>query len=323
MSEPITDHAACSPLKSRNVGGVIPILVTPFADDGAVSLDDMDRQLEFLIGADIHWAGFGFGSEVNRFADAELTSVVTHVVAATTGRLMIIGNAEMRSVTSGIEQVRRVEATGAQLALVRPGGLEGVPQEGLFDAFATVAEKGGIPIIVQDAPGSTRVDLAPATLARLLTDVPAVAAVKVEPADPARKIKLIIDSLDGRHGTIIGGGGGMSYLHELHRGACGTMPGPAYPELFAAVGRLHSTGDRRKAQELMAQAMPLITLGAHDGDAFLFVQKYVLMRRGVISFTRLGRPHRDLDPQLADDIDELLDTLALLELFDKCRAAGR
>jgi dihydrodipicolinate synthase/N-acetylneuraminate lyase len=312
-----------TPHVAGDLTGVIPILVTPFTEDGAVSLDDMDRQLEFLIAAGVRCAGFGFGSEVNRLAEAELAALVSHAVAAAAGRLTIFGNAEMRSVTSGIEQARRVQVTGAPLALVRPGGLDGVSQEAMFDAFAAVAEKGGIPIIVQDAPQNTGVELAPATLARLLIEVPGVAAVKIEPANPARKIELIADQLGDADGIIIGGAGGLDYLQELQRGACGTMPGPAYPELFAAVGRLHGKGDRGQAHQLMAQAMPLMMLCKRDMDTFLFVQKYVLMKRGVLRTVRLGRPHRDLDPRLAGEVDELLDALALPELFDRCRDAGR
>jgi len=73
----------------------------------------------------------------------------------------------------------------------------------------------------------------------------------------------------------------------------------------------------------MAQAMPLMMLCKRDMDTFLFVQKYVLMKRGVLRTVRLGRPHRDLDPRLAGEVDELLDALALPELFDRCRDAGR
>jgi hypothetical protein len=42
----------------------------------------------------------------------------------------------------------------------------------------------------------------------------------------------------------------------------------------------------------------------------------------VLRNTGLGRPHRDLDPHLPSEIDELLDALALLDLFDRCRDAG-
>jgi dihydrodipicolinate synthase/N-acetylneuraminate lyase len=303
--------------------GVIPILVTPFTDDGAVDLDALDRQLEFLIGVEVRWAGFGFGSEVNRLGEAELAATVGHAVATAAGRMGIFGNAELRSVAGGIEQVRRVEATGAQLALVRPSVGADITQNSLFDTFAAVAADGGVPIIVQDAPQNTGVNLSAATLARLLVDAPGVAAVKVEPASPARKIELIVEDLAGASGTVIAGAGGLDYLHELERGACGTMPGPAYPELFAAMGRLHDKGDRRQAHELFARAVPLMALCKRDMDTFLFVQKYVLVKRGVLHNTNLGRPHSELDPRLAGEIDELFDALALDDLFDRCRDAGR
>jgi dihydrodipicolinate synthase/N-acetylneuraminate lyase len=308
---------------AEDLSGVIPILVTPFTEDGRVSLEDLDRQLEFLIAAGVRTAGFGFGSEANRLSQEELSALLTRAVTTAAGRLTIFGNAEMRSVTGGIEQVRRVLAAGAQLALVRPGGLEGVSQDALFGAFAAVAAQGGVPIIVQDAPQNTGVELTPGTLARLLTEAPGVAAIKVEPADPARKIELITERMGGAPGVIIAGAGGADFLHELQRGACGTMPGPAYPELFAAVERLHAKGDRHQAWELMARAMPLIMLGKRDMDTFLFVQKHVLMRRNILRATGLGRPHRPLDPHLASEVDELLAELELLEMFGRCRDAGR
>jgi ABC-type glutathione transport system ATPase component len=67
----------------------------------------------------------------------------------------------------------------------------------------------------------------------------------------------------------------------------------------------------------------LMMLGKRDLDIFLFIQKYVLMKRGALGTIRLGRPHRDLDPHVAGEVDELLDALALLELFGRCRDAGR
>ncbi len=305
------------------LNGVIPILVTAFTDEGLVDLNQMDRQIEFLVGAEVSWAGFGFGSEVTRLAQAEMSTIVGHVVRTAAGRLRIFGNAEMTSISSGIEQVGRVRDTGAQLALVRPSALAGIPQEELFETFAAVAEGGGVPIIVQDAPQATGVDLSAATLARLLLEVPGVAAVKVEPMAAAAKISAIVEALNGASGVIIGGSGGVDYFHELDRGACGTMPGPAHPEVFAALGRLHQGGRRAEAIGVLARVLPLLELGQRDMATFLFVQKHVLRCRGVLSTTGLGRPHGRLDPRLAAEIDELLDVLSLLRLFDECRDLGR
>jgi dihydrodipicolinate synthase/N-acetylneuraminate lyase len=304
----------------RPLRGVIPIVVTPFATDGSVDLDQLDAEVEFLISRGVEWVGFGFGSEVNRLSQADLTAAVSRVVTTAAGRLGVIGNAEMASLSRGLEEIRRVEQTGAALAMLRPGGLESVSQEALFEAFAAVAGGSGVPVVVQDAPQSTGVDLSPSTLARLVADVPNVAAVKVEPLNPARKISLVVERLDGAKATIIGGGGGIDYIHELERGATGTMPGPAYPELFTAIDRLHLRGDRGRALEVLSRVLPLMELGKRDMDTFLFVQKYVLSKRGVLSSTRLGQPHRDLDSRLPGEIDEVLRELALLDLFEDCRS---
>jgi 4-hydroxy-tetrahydrodipicolinate synthase len=225
----------------------------------------------------------------------------------------------MTSVAAGREAVGRVRDAGAQLAMVRPSNLEWASQDALLATFAAVAEGGGLPIVVQDAPQNTGVQLAPVTLARLLKDVEGVAAVKVEPPGPAPKMSLIVDALDGADGIIIGGSGGLDYLHELQRGARGTMPGPAYPELFQAAHRLHGEGDLRHAFTLFARVLPLMTLCQRDMDTFLFVQKHVLTRRGVLAGTRLRQPHRPIDARLAGEIDELIDTLALEAHFEECR----
>lgn len=300
--------------------GVIPILVTPFAPDGTVDLDQLDREIDFLHAAGIRWCGFGFGSEVPRLDPDELAELMSHAVDYSAGRLGIIGNAEMTSVRAGVAAVRRVAASGAQLAMVRPSGLLGIGADALFDTFAEVAATGGVPIVVQDAPQNTGVLLPPATLARLLIDASGVAAVKVEPPGPAPKISAVVRCLDGAEATIIGGVGGVDYLHELERGSAGTMPGPAYPEVFALAGALLERGERSLAYATHARLLPLITLGSRDMDTFLFSQKHILRRRGVLDEPLLRAPHLPLEIGLAGEIDALLDDLGLLEFFDDAAA---
>ena len=207
--------------------------------------------------------------------------------------------------------------------MVRPSGLADVSQEALLEGLTEVAARSSVPIIVQDAPQSTGVHLAPATLARLVLEAPNVIGLKVEPIDSARKMSLVGEHLRGAKTTIIGGGGGVDYVHELERGALGTMPGPAYPELFAAIGALHLKADRGKAFELLSRALQLMELGKR-GSRHLPVHsevRFVKTGRAVGS-TRLGQPHRDIDPRLQSEVDELLDTLVLLDLFEECGKPG-
>ena len=311
------DATAFKPLR-----GVIPILVTPFAEDGSVDLAQLDAQIEFLVGVGVGWAGFGFGSESPRLADEELEQAMARAVESAAGRLGIVGNAAMTSVAAGVEAVRRVRRAGAQLAMLRPSGLEGIGEDELFETVAAVAEGGGLSLVVQDAPQNTGVQMSPRFLARLIREVPRVTAVKVEPPGPAPKMALIVEELSGAPGVIIGGAGGLDYLHELERGAVGTMPGPAYPEIFGAVESLHAAGERREAWRLFSRVLPLMTLCNRGMETFLYVQKHVLVRRGVLKTAHLRRPHRPLDDRLSAEVDELLDGLGILELLDHCRSAA-
>ena len=303
--------------------GVIPILVTPFAEDGSVDLAQLDAEIEFLVGVGVNWAGFGFGSESHRLAAEELEEVTARAVASSAGRLGIVGNAEMTSVAAGVEAVRRVRRAGAQLAMLRPSGLDGVGDDELFETVVAVAQGGGLALVVQDAPQSTGVQMSPRLLARLLHEIPGVAAVKVEPPAPAPKMARILEELSGAPGVIVGGAGGLDYLHELERGAVGTMPGPAYPEIFGAVESLHAAGERREAFRIFSRVLPLMTLCGRDMETFLYVQKHVLVRRGVLRTTHLRRPHRVIDERLSAEVDELMDVLGVLELLDHCRSAAK
>jgi dihydrodipicolinate synthase/N-acetylneuraminate lyase len=302
------------------LGGTIPIVVTPFRSEGSVDLPQLERQLDFLHGVGVRWVGFGFGSEVPRLEPDELAEMMKHAARYASGRLGIVGNAELTSTRAGVGAVRRVAQTGAHLAMVRPTLAAGIGPEALFEAFAEVAEHGGLPIVVQDAPQNTGVTLPAVTLARLLADVPGVAALKVEPQAPAPKISAIMQALDGRSGTVIGGLGGLDYVHELQRGSAGTMPGPAFPEVFLLAAQQLESGERAEAFRTHARVLPLITLGTRDMDSFLFVQKHLLHRRGVLDTPVLRSPHSSLEARLADEVDELLIDLELLPFFDQCAA---
>jgi 4-hydroxy-tetrahydrodipicolinate synthase len=296
---------------------VVPILVTPFTPEGEVDYPQMRQQVDFLASTSgVSWVGFGFGSEVPRLDADELSQLMSAVVAQSAGRVGVIGNAEMSSVRSGVSAVRRVAAAGADAAMLRPSGLAGLSQDTLFAAISEVAREAGVPVVVQDAPQNTLVELTAGTLARLLREVPEVVAVKVEPPAPAPKISQVVRQLDGAPGVIIGGLGGAEWLHELERGATATMPGPALPEVFAGIARRHSDGDRAAAIALVSRVLPLVVLGNRGMDTFLTIQKHVLTRRGVLTGTTLREPHAVIEGRLLDEADELLEALDLLALCD-------
>src|SRR5699024_9661656 len=113
--------------------------------------------------------------------------------------------------------------------------------EAMVETVGAVARDAAVDIVFQDAPQHTGVELSPRTLARLIVEIPKVAAVKVEPPRGAtEKIGQVRQALGDAPGAIIGGLGGRDLVHELLRGGTGTMPGPALPDLFQQI--LHGVG---------------------------------------------------------------------------------
>jgi 2-keto-3-deoxy-L-arabinonate dehydratase len=300
------------------ISGVVPILVTPFTESGGIDWDSVDSQIDFLIGRDVRWAGIGFGSEVNRLSPEETTQLTARCASRGGDKLRIVGNAELAAVPPGVEAIHRVADNGGAVAMVRPAGLAGCTQDELYEAFAAVASAGGLPVIVQDAPNHTGVNLTPQTLARLLVEAPGIAAIKVEAVAPAPKVSAVINAAAGKRGAILTGAMGLDWLHECQRGAEGTMPGPAFPEAFAEIARRVSAGNSAGAVEIFARILPITALGSRGLDTFLFAQKRVLVRHGVLASARLRLPKAEPDLRLVAEIDELIDEMALLELPAEC-----
>ncbi|UNX54298.1 dihydrodipicolinate synthase family protein [Georgenia sp. TF02-10] len=293
--------------RTHPIEGVIPILVTPFRPDGAIDHDGVLAEVDHLLGTGITWVGLGFGSEVDTMSEQEVGELTASVREALGDRGSLIGNVEMAE--HHAETCRRIQAmvqAGADAVLLRPIRLDDASEGRQFEMISAAARDCTIDVVVQDAPQHNGVDLTPATLARLLTEVAGVAAVKVEPAAAAVKIGQVRAALAGAPGSIIGGRGGSDLVHELLRGGTGTMPGAAFPELFGQVLAGVASGDVEAALQSWARLLPFAAVGNRDFTTFLWLNKHVLVRQGVLQRTDV-RHHGPVDAELRREVDRLLD----------------
>lgn len=303
---------------TMQLNDVIPILVTPFDEEGAIDTVALGDQISFLAELGVTWAAFGFGSEVARISSDELTQMSRVAVERAAGRMRLIGNAELSDPTIALSAMAKAADDGLDAVMVRPLLWPGVAQADYKAAFVTLAERGALPIVVQDANQHTGVDLSPNTIAELLSENPKIIAAKVEPVAAALKMSAVVEALNGAPGTIIGGAQGLAYLHELERGAAGTMPGPAFPELFQALRHLHLEGQRHEAHRLLGRMLPLITLSGRTIESFIAIQKYILVRRGVLKNAALRRPHRPIDELTWAEVDEVMTAIGFDAILADC-----
>lgn len=302
-------------LSNSNVfEGIIPVLVSPYEAEGGLDFAAVDAQLAFLGEAGTIAVAIGYGSEVQRLATSELLELSARVAQHASG-MSLIGNLEYTGHASALEEAATLADAGVAALMVRPLHSPGVGSRQLIELIDRFAAESPIPLVLQDAVQHTGIDFAPSDIGQLLTRQTRVAAVKVEPPGAAVKMSRIVDAMSDGAPRILGGAQGVGYVHEVGRGAQGTMPGPATPELFRALHVLANEGRRVEAHRLIARAMPLITLGARNIETFIHVQKLLLARRGIAMSTSLREPTRALDDKLDAEVDEVLEAIAFDSLM--------
>jgi 4-hydroxy-tetrahydrodipicolinate synthase len=290
--------------------GIIPILSMPFSDDDAIDVSSLAHQAEFLAGAGVAAVGFGFGSEIYRLTDAERDDAVCAVAAAVGGQIPIVAATGANSTRATILRSLAAREAGATILMITPPAFAAAGPEAVFAHYRAIAEHVGLPIIVQDAPGMTGVAMTEVLMGRLAREIEFVVAIKVEVSPPAPKVSAAVTSVAGA-ATVLGGAGGIDFMHELERGAAGTVPGAALPELFVEVWRLFRAGQRAEARALFNRFLPLLMLSTRTIDAFLFTQKEILRRRGVLPNARLRTPSEQMDSVFLGELDEMLNDLGL------------
>jgi 4-hydroxy-tetrahydrodipicolinate synthase len=291
----------------------MPILSMPFLEDDAIDLEELVRQAEFLMSHEVDGIGFGFGSEIFRLTDDERDNALRRVSAVVAGRIPIIAAASANSTRAAIARGAAVRDAGADVLMITTTAMASAGPREVRDHYAAIAEEVGLPIIVQDAPGLTGVSITNDLLAELARTIEQVVAIKVESIPPAPRVGAVAN-LVGNHATVLGGAGGIDFMHELLRGGQGTIPGAAHPELFTYVWNRFRAGEIAEARRCFNRFLPLLALMWRSLDHFLYAQKVVLHRRGVIGPARLRTPSEAIDPGFMGELDQMLADLEIASL---------
>ena len=288
--------------------GVYVISVTPFTDSGEIDFDSLDRVVDFYFekGAD-GLTILGMMGEAQKLTQAESRAVAERVIRRAGGKPVVVGVSAPGLAAIG-ELGRAVMDMGAAGCMVTtPGSLKTDPQ--IHGYFAQVARTLGddVPIVLQDFPLSTGVQISDEVLGRIIDDVPQVVMLKHEDWPGLAKItRLRAAEAQGRRRiSVLCGNGGVFLPEEIARGADGAMTGFGFPEMLADVVRLAAAGDMDRAQDIFDAYLPLVRYEQQPG-AGLAVRKYVLAKRGAIGSAALRAPGAGLAPEAIAEVERLL-----------------
>src|SRR4051812_38022093 len=256
--------------------GVIPILATPFHPDETLDLESWARLIEFVIalGAD-GLTILGVLGESNRLTDRERETLIQSAVALVKKRVPLIVGASHSGTRAASELARMAQGLGADAVMITPGK-EAVPSDDrVVETYQRIADGLDIPIVLQDHPASSGVDLSVSLMLRLVRDVPAIECVKEEAVPTAPKIRQLRADTAARHVPILTGLGALYAPFDLEAGSDGFNTGFAFPEVLIAMTAAARARDWQRVHDLYARFAPLIVFEQQPGVA---VRKELLRR---------------------------------------------
>jgi 4-hydroxy-tetrahydrodipicolinate synthase len=276
----------------KPIEGVIPILQTPFLEDGSLDLRSLASEVDFAVAAGCTGMAFlGFVSEWWKLNDAETIACARTIVEAVNGRAMVILNVTGQSTHVAVEQARAFESLGADALMCLPPFV--VPRSGpaVIEHLEAVLQAVKLPQILQLSPSLTGTQLDPAAVAKLCERYQQLSSIKVDFVPPGPTITKLRNTLPS-HVTYLIGFAGVQMFDAVARGAHGLMGGTGHvAEDLAVWSRLRT----REGADAFAALLPLLSSEMQTLDQSIATHKWLLKEQGVIASAHVRLPGPSLD----------------------------
>ena len=266
--------------------GVWIIVPTPFQAGAGepVDLDALGTIVRFM--AELGVTGVtvaGVLGEGAKLTESERFEIVARAVAESDGLPVCVGsNGGSPAIVA--DRLTRARAAGAVATLLSPTNAPGLTEAHVYELFER-ASSPELPIVVQDHPESSGVNMSTQLLLRLVHELPMVAAIKEEVRNTGPKITALREGMAGRRVPVLAGLGAVNGANDLGRGADGFMTGVAVPEILLAM--LQHRGDPAALARIEQRYLPLLQLEDRLG---LAARKWIYAARGLLAEPVLRSP---------------------------------
>jgi 4-hydroxy-tetrahydrodipicolinate synthase len=292
-------------------GGVWNIVPTPFTPSGDLDITSVRRLTDFVIGTGVDGLTIlGVMGEAPKLSDAERSAVIEATLAAADGRRPVCVGISHPATDRAGAFAREAAALGAHSLMLAPPPLAKPSDAAIRRHFLTVAAATDLPIVVQDYPPASGVQMSVELIAALGAEAPSCRTLKLEDEPSPPKVAAV-RAAEPRI-AILGGLGAIMLYEELRAGAAGTMTGFGFPEVLIDIVTRFRAGDEDGAREVFYKHLPLIRFENQPGIN-LPLRKHVYRRRGAMASERARSPVAPLDAGTKRELDRILRHLDLAE----------
>ena len=290
-------------MATHRFSGVIPILATPFNDDESLDLASWQRMIEFMVGLSVNGITIlGVLGESNRLSDHEREALIKSAVATVNQRIPVIVGTSHTGSAAAAYLSHMAEDLGADAVMVAPAKEPVANDERIIETYRRVANATKLPIVLQDHPASTEVQMSVPLILRIVKEVASIVCIKAEAVPTPPKVRALREGIS-RPVSILSGLGALYAPFDLEAGSDGFNTGFAFPEVLRALVTAAQAKDFDRVHSLYARFASLIVMEQQPG---LAVRKEILRLRGLIACNRVRHPGATIAPAVAADVAALL-----------------
>ena len=291
-------------MTTHKFSGVIPILATPFNDDESLDLASWQRMIEFMVDLNVNGITIlGVLGESNRLNDHERLALIKCAVATVAKRIPVIVGTSHAGSAAAAYLSRMAEDLGADAVMVVPAKEAVANDERIVEYYARIAVGTALPIVLQDHPASTEVQMSAPLILRIVKEVALIVCVKAEAVPTPPKVRALRQGLS-RPVAILSGLGALYAPFDLDAGSDGFNTGFAFPEVLMAMVKAAQAKDVDRVHALYARFASLIVFEQQPG---LAIRKEILRLRGFITCNRVRHPGATIAPAIAADVAALIE----------------
>lgn len=289
------------------LAGVLPVFQTPYRADETIDRDVLEQEIDWLFNRGADGVVMAMVSEVLRLDTDERRHLAELACRFGLGRGAVVISVGAESGASAERLARHAEEVGATATMAIPPVSIAVGEDELVRYYERIIRSTSIPLVVQDASGYVGRPMPIALQARLMEEFGNDRVFFKPEATPiGPRLSALRDGTRGR-ARIFEGTGGIALVDSYRRGIVGTMPGADLIAGIVALWRALEAGDEARAYRLSLPISSLIAVQS-SLDAFLAVEKYLLMKQGVFKNTIVRGPvGYTLDEETRREVDRLFD----------------
>lgn len=243
-------------MKTLEIKGIIPPVVTPMNADESVNIPELRNQVERQIAGGVHGIfPFGTNGEGYILSLKEKEEILEATIDQVKGRIPVYAGTGCISTKDTIYMSKRAEEMGADALSIITPSFALASQKELYDHYVEVAKHVNIPIVLYNIPARTGNKLLPETVAKLAKDVDVILGAKDSSGD-RDNLKAYIDLTRdvGKDFSVLAGNDG-NILFCLQNGGKGGIAGRAnlWPATVASIYDHFVAGELEAAEAAQAE----------------------------------------------------------------------